>query len=329
MYRPYPELEIQWNPDYTNFVLKCPWVSIEVEVDPSDRENVLSQLHSGFAPEFLEFFSDYPISYFRPRALPEFAIQTLDFSWGRSSWPADQILEQSEIPGADGLYDPQTAYGLIRRQRLIRESSAKSTLGVYSELGQLLDQNEAAFLQVAREILRQTYHVTSQCDFALAPASLASPLDSKKINSYRRSELGHDRLVLRSLNELGVRKSQLSEVMILPETARSMELLREAAQHHPLAFCCLVGLFEGESFSKSDPLADLLARSSRPKAAEGIQKHFEINRDGNHAQIGESFVKDLGPVSEEAIRSAIFMTEEAVALGVALNDHFVRKVRSC
>lgn len=72
--------------------------------------------------------------------------------------------------------------------------------------------------------------------------------------------------------------------------------------------------------SASDPVGDMLARSSKPSARVGVEAHFQINRRGNHTAIPETFVKALPPVTKRTIAMATRLAEVGIRLDSGLSQ---------
>ncbi|HUP56342.1 MAG TPA: hypothetical protein VM598_02745 [Bdellovibrionota bacterium] len=318
MYFPYSELSVEWNPEQTEFLLKCPWVSISVEVEPAERERILRLAAPPFTSDFISCFSEHPVGYPAPRSSA--ALKRVADERGIA-----EILRGSELPDLPGMYDPATAYALIRRQRLLAESAPESGANVYESLARLLAKDEQAFFEAAALVLRQTFEVTSHCLWALEPALVAEGLDRAKVKAFRDEERGHEMLVLKSFKDAGFSRADLDHFPVLEETRLSIEALRQAAESVPFAFCCLVGLFEGNIYAEADPLAELFKRSSRPQAASGIQTHFNINRDGGHSRVGEELVADLPAQGRAEIVHAASESARVVELGRKLMSSLVAR----
>lgn len=365
-YTAYPELNINWQSNQTSFELSCPWISMNIEVDVDQLPKIREMTENGFNSDFLANFSGYPIAFARkqyetesdliqsthlalfldedsandsPRSFTASLpfIQTAQLKStlfpNQWSWDLEPLLSFAKISqqNADSSpnYDPLAAYTWLRRMRLVAEFKNISHFGIYSELDQLRQNDEAAFFRVCQKALRQTLYITSQCVPSLIPATRNPALPADLVTQFIREEKGHDRLVRRTMEALGTQDPE--SFPVFDETRWSMEILAFAAEYLPLAFCCIVGAFEGNNYADRDPLGEILDKSSRPESARGIETHFQINKEGKHSQIGEKFVLDMQPVSKAELIAAARWVELIVFLGNKLSDQFsfiVRQERS-
>jgi hypothetical protein len=105
-----------------------------------------------------------------------------------------------------------------------------------------------------------------------------------------------------------------------------MDLLTFAASGYFLGFCCAVTYFEGSGYTDQDPAARLLRQSSRPGAAQGIERHFLINKTQNHSRVGEELAGTLTPVCADTVISAVRINELLSVSGQKLAIDLYKKV---
>jgi hypothetical protein len=202
--------------------------------------------------------------------------------------------------------------------RLVAEFKSASNLEIYSELDQLRQEDEAAFFRVCQKALRQTLYITANCVPSLMPATRNPALPTALVTQFIREEKGHDLLVKKTMEALGVEEPE--SFPVLDETRWSMELLAFAAEHLPFAFSCIVSAFEGNNYADRDPLGEILEKSSCPESVRGIETHFQINKNGKHSLIGEKFVLNMQPVSKAELIAAARLVELIVFLGNELSN---------
>ena len=338
---PYPELKLAWMADESEFSLSTPWLSLQVAVEREERAPIRALTKEGFHPSFLEFFSNYPISFLKRPTPPDNELPPagkLARSIASSAGPRELVRAASSQSLSEGWIntlptqwnwstaeadtsDPLELYSRLRRLRLLDESQDPNNKGLYAALEASLLRNEESFFNACRLTLRQTYHITAQCVPSLRPALNAEGYAPGAIEQFIREEKGHDRLVLRSLQALGV--SSPEPIPLFEETRLSMDLLKLAAGHMPLAFSCIVGAYEGNNYSEHDPIGGLLQRSSRPEAAQGIEKHYRINLEGRHALVGEKLAAGLGSAQSVHALGALRVCEAVTWLGNALSRRLV------
>jgi|GEM_PF-6590168 len=352
---PFPETKIVFDPTSSQLEVTAPWLSLRFKVTDENSSRVANSVAALNASEknqseinwLLGHFSTFPLVNPEPRAAMSASIsqQTLGTAFNLIAassahelqrtispkleplipdfrWDAEQILNASKI--ADDQYDPNTVYAQCRRFRLRAEKSETANVNWYQLMEELLVRNEEEFFRIAKLSIRQTHYITLNCVPSLSPALQSFHEGAGEVTAFIAEERGHDQLVLRSLRALGVMTPD--EIELLDETKLSIELLRFAAEVCPLGFCCLVGIFEGTTYSAKDPLAILLEKSSKPKAANGIQTHFMINREHNHSNVGGEMADKLGFVTRDHALAAIRLSELTVEVGNLLSQKLVSKV---
>lgn len=255
-----------------------------------------------FSPEtsltdMLEFFH-YPLSQ-------RFAFwdkRSLEWQWNPVSFEQLCCLPTSEF------YDPLSIYTQIRRLRNIPQARNSFSAQLNDELCMLAKTDEGKFFDLVLQLLTQAYYITLHCEESLYPAIAGCPFFADELKQYIKEEVGHHHLVARSLQALEVGLEEAVQ-FVFPETIVIMQLLRHAAQYYPVAFACLVGAFEQSAQYESDPLADLILKTSRPQVAKGIALHFRINKEGNHSEVGLSLCKKLPAYSYDELIAAIRISE--------------------
>lgn len=347
---PYPEVKATWTDDKESFTLHCPWIELEVEVEKeqvSEIEKQIKNLNEGVANkelgQFLDFFSDYPISYkrnlknysfpsiqsnfetnfeisFSPRDFisqldpSKRLLEKLPVNW---NWSVEEIKSFCQIENTS-THDPLALYTYLRRLRLKTEYEHASNLGIFNSLEKLRLENESTFFKVVSIMIRQTYHITQSCESALLPALKSFPTANAQIQEFTNEEKGHEFFALKSLNSLGI--SDPKDLELFEETRLSIDLLKHAAHFSNISFANLVGVFEGNSYSEKDALAEVILRSSKPEAANGIQTHYQINQTHEHNRVGENFIEGLGTIDTKQLILATRYSETVVILGNLLSD---------
>lgn len=368
-YLPYEELEILWNTDLSGFELCTPWVSINVDVEPDQKEKLLQITDSIYSSlstnnlqlqisDFLGFFHDYPVAYIKPRdylkksetniknveaelltksprelaisfmpenlTLKKEQLEQLPLEW---TWNSNEVLRLSEIcyNSTEPLYDPLSVYRVLQRLRLITEHNFDNTGEILDILNTLKSTNEEKFFASVILVISQSYYVTHRCRECLTPALYNYLPATTAVQNFIKQEEGHDLLIWQSLKALGV--DNTNYLQILPDTKLNMEILKQAAQHYFLAFCCIVGAFEGSVYREEDPIGYLLKSSSIPEAAFGLERHFLINKEGNHAAIGEEFVTTMESVSKQEVIIASRFTEFLTHAGNLMTSSLLKKIQ--
>lgn len=342
-YRPYEELQFSLSGNI--LTLNTPWTEIEAEI-PAELHmrvrEVCETLHQENAvaeevSELLENFKDHYVAYAIPRSLSlnsshcSQTVRRLDSEASPTDWLAafvpavapkidlshkqwnidiEAVLRESRSGKNANIYDPVSAYRYLLHWALktVHEKNhAEVDAGLFTCLENLLEKNEAAFLQVARYYIRQYHYVTSNSFDCLVPAMETMPYSKELVQKLSREEYGHGSFTGNSLKQLGV--TDPTSVPLGPTVVGLMGFLANAAHLNGLAFSCLFNLFELPGEQEEDPLAQLLFRSSLPAAAQGIAAHFKFNKDGAHFTNGICLVEGMEGVDAYTILEATRMAE--------------------
>ncbi|CAN7675588.1 hypothetical protein LJR230_005195 [Trinickia sp. LjRoot230] len=306
-------------------------------------------ISDGEIQEFLAFFAGYPVLHATPRVLapgrtityssdagellrsdgPRQFLEVLNpfpdidiadaFSYFPDTWEwdVDEIASESRIAAAEMLFDPISAYTAIRARRLqfqIEQSGIAHTL--LRNIEALRERDEPRFFKILAILLSQQFYVTRECGSCLGPAIEHLPLISDQIRAYADEEIHHDRLILKSIRELTDQPE--AEFAFTPEIRLEIEVIKYAAKTCALGFSALVSIMEGTVYPDSDPVGDILKKSSKPSAHIGVEAHFQINKRGNHTAIPETFVKKLPPVTERTVAIAARLAEVTIRLDSGL-----------
>lgn len=365
MHAPYESVKVEWNSDKTGLYVSLPWVSLEIEVFVQDRqwvEEAITYLHKDWTNQsvqrFLNELSGCDIAYSSPRSiddigtgltlsdepnlLAEDALKTpLSFSkficqnteditdvslpqaW---EWDLEKICRVSNIKGTD-LYDPITIVSYLKGMLLASDAMTDS---YRQELPVLLDQlrerSEPKFFTFMLMMLRQTHYITEKFQQYVPLVLNIFSEAATEIQQFIDEEKGHDKLMELSLSALGCENPD--DIKVLKENILIMELLNFAVNSTPLAFTVLVGYFEGGHYGDADPLAEVLKKSSVPKSAFGYERHFEINRDGDHNEVLHSFANKLPAQDAQSVAIAARILELACYKGRSLDQDYVNRVQA-
>lgn len=256
---------------------------------------------------------------------PEGSLQfghDLPNAWG---WNLEEILSKSKIVGIP-YYDPITAGSLLMGKHLETEAQTGQERDSLPQFLDLLRQkDEGSFFDLSRQLIRQTHYITSRFEKHSSQALTSFKEAAPEILDFIADEKGHDRLMLHSLKALGCENP--NKIDVCPESTALMKLLEVSARHFPLSFACLISFFEGASYGVSDPIADVLAKSSRPDASMGYKIHFNINKDGHHNNVAFDLLKKLPMQPMKSVEIAARSLELAARLGNMFDVSFVQKVK--
>ncbi len=339
-FEPYQELRAEFFPQESLLRLITPWTTVEADVAADRAEAVANACHAinsfsqggdhAEASELLSAFKDHHVAYLRPRRLPLVPeqcsrtkatvrrnVESSPEAWVDSYMPiiahameplppwefdVNACLAHASIDGTD-VFDAASAYRFIMHWVFLRLTGPIEVHTRFFELmTKLLQEDEPAFFAAAKFALRQYHHVTSTSFDCLLPALDTMTFAKKLVHKLVHEEQGHGRYTADSLRKLGV--DHPSSLPLVPESVGIMDLLRITTTLNPLAFACLFNVFELAGEQDEDPLAALLARSSKPEAANGIRAHFDFNKAGAHFTSGILLLEGMGGVDSYTVLEA-------------------------
>ena len=353
---PHKTCDIAWqDKECSSFRLALPWMQIEVDVDPVDRPWVrkaiddLSNRHfdTKAAQRFLDFFQEHPVSFTAPDAAklnnPKYPVEDTflmpfhkhtdrpaefidialgcftseDFLPGYWLWDHDEILQLTRIENSD-LHDPTSLITFLVGQRLATEAASEhDRVALPQKLDLLRKRNEDHFFKVSATIIRQTYYVASNFLHCITPTLKTFPQGKKAVQHFIDEELGHDKLMLKSLKKLNCQAP--SSIHVFEPFTLMMRLFSYAAHFSPLALTWYIGMLEGSSYTETDLIADVIKQSSNPDAAFAYEKHHEINLEHDHKNIIYEIADTLPLLHRPSALFAIQICETASHLSVAID----------
>lgn len=341
-YTPYEELTGKLDV-LSALALITPWVHIELEY-PAEEEKSFSALvtdlnnntSSQDISDLLSTLERHFVAYSKPRSLNSVVaqntksaakVQRLEHdqpsSWADTflpglfstahlqdknwKWNPEEILKKSENLVQNN-YDPSSAYRAI--MRLVLKEMCFQERGpklLVDHMRNLAKQNEQLLFEASRLFVRQYHHITSTSSDCLMPAMYNMPYAKHLVFELVKEEHGHGVFTLSTFKELGGK--EILDLPLDPYTAGLMDLLKLSAYTNPLAFSCLFTIFEMSGEQDDDPLATILKQSSLPASSKGLEKHFQLNKDGAHFQSGFPLIETLQGVCRESIIEAVRFSE--------------------
>ncbi len=331
-YLPFEALSVKWVDHNTKLNLTLPWLSMEIDIDPKEKtwiEKAVDHLHSDpFKDEpqkFLKELKEYPLFYYKPRLIEEFANQdkenskpvNVDCSTPLSffntaqipadlslqqdipqvwTWEWDKILSKCRILGSD-LYDPMSFLSYLICYRLQCESTSWSGQdGLGKKLEKLLQEDETKFFQAIGWISRQSYYVTMESCEAMRPAFEHFPKAKDLINHFIMDEAGHYKFMDQVFNDLNLNKDDFA---VGPATKWLLAAHQRMAILSPLAFSAMINLFEAAFYEGQDPISRVIKKSSKPEAARGYDLHYKINQEHRHCDMPLVLAQKIAPQPRE------------------------------
>jgi hypothetical protein len=336
--------------------ISAPWIHLDLEILEEDKSWVTEAFHnwkdnyqSHSIQKCLELLKEFPLWYAAPQTesfnsseVEDFIIpidlenpQKCCFSFGipkkiskdlpeNWEWNLEEIQQTTQI-NSHGVYDPKSLTTYLMGKCLAMDVN-NSSYDLHNALDTLRDTHESAFFQIIGLVLRQTHYITHCFSKTVSPALKSFPQAFDVIEEFIQEEKGHEFLMEKSLNALGIQDP--TEIPVLWETSCMMKIFQKSATLSPLAFSNLVSFFEGISYGESDPLGDILRKSSKPKAAKGYDMHFKINKESNHAGEIMKLMDRLPLQSQASSAYTVRILELMMHLRRAAEKSIIKKI-SC
>jgi hypothetical protein len=138
------------------------------------------------------------------------------------------------------------------------------------------------------------------------------------MNKFFSEEYGHDEILLRSLNSVGLTREDMHDAIPLPETMGLCNALAYWAHTDPLFFFTTLGLLEGQSL-ETDSFIDACERAQlKREFIDPLRVHSRINVDAGHGNLTRELFSHLPIFS----RSKAAQIKAQVPLFVELYDNF-------
>lgn len=348
MFVPYSDLQIRLN-DANNIVcISLPWIKVEAEAAPTTLDSI-RDIIQGFPNnyktiEFQEFISPLKglsVGYQAPRKLT-IGDNSLEYDAHYTQDQLNSDLQQDfpdiytqidnvfdtkilDLSYTGDVFDPITVFGLLKEHGLHKMADLENNVPVYTLLDDLRINNESQFFQTIEAVLNQTYFITSSFEQIIAEG-IEKKSQPAFLNQFLidllKEEKGHNNLIKHSLLESG---GQIKPDLIFSSSKVLMYLLQKAIDMSPLALALMMDILEGDGYPESDPLADLLAKSTRPISAKGLEQHFRINLEGNHKDTGINLAKQIPMLSKKDVEMASYIFKAAIA-AVELTDKHIGQI---
>lgn len=305
---PYDNLEFKLNAD--TLIISLPWLTMTCDFNSEHKDEVtkcISALKDNYtsndAQKFLGEFDDNTIYYRSPRKdtsstqptdVSEKKLLIRDkYETPKSKSLSQEVKTLSRI--SQDLYDPFTIYGFLRSKVFSLDAKLRETAPIMNLLSSL---DEEDFFIALEKGLQQNHHITS--NFCPLIKNYSEDFHEVKdlMDEIYRAELGHDKLIEHSLRSLG---SKPETKKVLKGTKDLMTILSPITECSPLCFALLYDYFEGDGYTKTDPLVDLIKKTSKPDIAKGVQKHYDINSGESHDEFGLKICKKLSPIRESDV----------------------------
>jgi len=138
------------------------------------------------------------------------------------------------------------------------------------------------------------------------------------LNQFFSEEYGHDEILLRSLNFVGLSREDMRDAIPLPETMGLCNALAYWAHSDPLFFFTTLGLLEGQGM-KHDSFIEACERSRLPEEfIEPLRVHANINMGAGHGNLTRSIFQEIPVLDAQTVARL----KRQVRLFVELYDAF-------
>lgn len=138
------------------------------------------------------------------------------------------------------------------------------------------------------------------------------------LNQFFAEEYGHDEILLRALNHVGLTYADMQDAIPLPETMALCNALAYWAHNDPLFFFATLGLLEGQGM-KEDSFIEACARVGIDDAFVGpLRTHANINIGAGHGNLTRLIFQQIPAIAEADVRRL----KEQIPLFVDLYDAF-------
>jgi hypothetical protein len=231
------------------------------------------------------------------------------------------ICLEAESDGARQLFDALKGNGLLRVRT---PAMGKSGLEVLLELEDLSNQLLYSTLyknvfwkkcteaknggdipqNVIYGMIIENYHFLFRESYFDAPVLSYVPNNGVRLamNEFYAEEYGHDELLLKSLNQIGISRSDLAHTAPLPETMALCNGLAYWAHNDPLFFFTTLGILEGKDIRQDSFLDAAYRIGVDPELLKPVKAHSDINLKGEHGSLTRKIFTTIPIVCEQDIR---------------------------
>jgi Iron-containing redox enzyme len=166
----------------------------------------------------------------------------------------------------------------------------------------------------------ENYHLLFRESYFDSPAlSFAFSQDlRRKFNQFYCDELGHDRLLLKSLEAIGLTEEALFTSVPLRETMAVCNSLAYWARHDPLFFFTTLGPLEGRDVEVDSYVRAVREKNLPDAFVAPIEAHANINKNSQHGLLTRELFESVRVVSVTDATRILRQT----AMFIAIYDQF-------
>jgi hypothetical protein len=113
------------------------------------------------------------------------------------------------------------------------------------------------------------------------------------MNRFFGEEYGHDEILLKSLNAVGLSREDMRDAIPLPETMALCNALAYWAHNDPLFFFTTLGLLEGQGLKKDSFIEACERAGLANDFIEPLRIHSNINIGAGHGNLTREIFKNI------------------------------------
>jgi len=122
------------------------------------------------------------------------------------------------------------------------------------------------------------------------------------MNAFYGEEYGHDEILLKSLNSLGITREDLAQTIPLPQTMALCNALAYWASYDQLFFFTTLGILEGREMRSDSYVSCCEKLGMDPAFVNPIRAHANLNIEGEHGSLTRAIFQHVNCVDEETVR---------------------------
>lgn len=316
---PYEDLRLEFLEKERKIILSLPWAMVEADLLDIESFDEIKKVIAEFPQnitssefqKFLNFFEGLSFYYDAPRDMgglekkPDLRARvprasTLKCGTSYESDIFKNICER-KFMNQKGDIDPLSAFGGLKERALKGEYEHDLKFPIYEKLNILRKEDEDVFFKKLGVILNQTYYITKNFCSAVQPCVDTPSSIVPMLEKLYQEEVGHYKLVKSTMDRLDI---SVDENTVFQCTKDLLKIIAFAKKNSPLSLALCIDMLEGDYYPESDPLCDIIERSTKPEASVGLKKHFSINQKHDHKDFGKGLVKELPFLTKEEFENA-------------------------
>jgi hypothetical protein len=150
----------------------------------------------------------------------------------------------------------------------------------------------------------ENYHFLFRESYFDAPVLSYVPNTNVRLamNAFFAEEYGHDELLLKALNQIGITREDLAHTVPLPQTMALCNSLAYWSHNDPIFFFTTLGILEGKDIRQDSFLDASYRVGVDPEFLRPVKAHSDINLKGEHGSLTRKIFSQIPVVDEETMR---------------------------